>query len=98
RGVVIASLGVVSSCASGLHAAGVAVAASFLFAGGLFQSDDHPTRERTMVAGSVIGTHAVLFVLVMTGVLPDLANSPIAKPGMSSAQVVGIELVLLAFF
>src|SRR4029078_5295189 len=44
---VIGSLSVVSSSAIGLHAAGVAVAASFLFPGGLFPSDAHPTREQT---------------------------------------------------
>jgi serine/threonine protein kinase len=42
--------------------------------------------------------HVSLFVLIMVGAIPDLANSPIGKPYLSTAQVVTLELVVIGFF
>jgi hypothetical protein len=81
--VVVAVLAVGPAYSIGLHTGFAAIFATAMFAGGLFRAPQRAERpdRRLAIPIAVCSTHLALFVGVMTGVLGDNGNVPIALPG-----------------
>jgi serine/threonine-protein kinase len=98
--IVIGVLSVGPAYAIGLHSAMGGPLAVLLFVGGLFRAEQRGTwrNQRGPVVVGIILSHTLLFVLLLAGVVPDLGNSPVVKPHLSTAAVVVLHFMLQGIY
>jgi tRNA A-37 threonylcarbamoyl transferase component Bud32 len=94
---VIAALSAGPAYGFGLHAAFAAIVATFVFTGRLFRSPGHHPQSAYALLAVCI-PQGLVFVLVMTGVLPDTSNLPLQLPGFSASAATLHHLAVQAIF
>jgi serine/threonine-protein kinase len=93
---VAAVLSVGPAYSVGLHSGFAAIASALLFLGGLFRASDrasHRDHRGRVYVGTAL-SHGAAFLLIWTGVLPDLGNVPVMVSGTPAWQIL-LQHVLL---
>lgn len=97
---LIGALSAGPAFAFGLHSAFATVIAALLFYGGAFRAQASTDRlgRRLPVYLAVGITHALVFTLVWSGVIPDAGNQPILTAGHAPLEPVVLHLLLQATY
>jgi predicted Ser/Thr protein kinase len=97
---VIATVSAGPAYGFGVHSGFAAIVATVLFTGRLFRTPvDKAHRTNVLAIYGVCISHTIVFVLIMTGVLPDESNLPLELPGLDpytpylhQAAVLGVYI------
>lgn len=98
--ILVGALSAGPAYAFGLHSAFACVIAALLFFGGAFRAAAGAQRvgRRLPVYLAVALTHALVFSLVWSGLLPDDGNQPILSPGHAPLEPLVLHVLLQLTF
>jgi len=94
--IVVAALSIGPAYVLGLHSAYAAVLAVTLFVECSFQATESTLIGRGYTLTAILVSHATTYALVVTGVIPDGAVTPVRHHGLAEGLVV--ELMVLGVF